>query len=283
MATLAVLGMGLLGAGFAQNLLEKGHTVRVWNRTASKCEPLRALGAEVAASPADAVRGAERVHLVLAEDFAVDAVIDALGDALGADVPVIDHSTNLPEKVAARFPRLRGLGIRYLHAPVFMAPANAREATGLMLIAGPEAEITALTPALNTMTGKVWNSGEAPERAASLKIVGNGMLVGMSGVMGDLFRVGAGGGLSEADVLGLFEVFVPTFGRIGKRVLAAADADASFELSMARKDTRLMIDTATPGLTVLPAIAARMDEMIADGQGAKDYAIFAAPSPSKES
>ena len=282
MATLAVLGMGLLGAGFAQNLLAQGHTVRVWNRTTSKCEPLRALGAEVAATPADAVRGAERVHLVLAEDFAVDAVIEALGDALGTDVPVLDHSTNLPEKVAARAPRLRGQGIRYLHAPVFMAPANAREASGLMLIAGPQGEIESLTPALSTMTGKVWNAGVAPERAAALKIVGNGMLVGMSGVMGDLFRVGAGGGLSEADVLGLFEVFAPTAGRIGTRVLAAPDAPASFELTMARKDTRLMIETATPGLTVLPAIAARMDEKIADGQGAMDYAIFATPSPSQE-
>ncbi|NUP95409.1 MAG: NAD(P)-binding domain-containing protein, partial [Planctomycetaceae bacterium] len=55
MKDVAVLGLGLLGAGFAESLLEKGHKVRVWNRTAAKALPLREKGATVAADPAAAV------------------------------------------------------------------------------------------------------------------------------------------------------------------------------------------------------------------------------------
>src|SRR5260221_9875147 len=78
MATLAVLGTGLLGSGMVENLLAKGHRVRIWNRSPDKLAPLLAKGAIAAADPAAAARGAERVHLVLAEDAAVDAVVAAL-------------------------------------------------------------------------------------------------------------------------------------------------------------------------------------------------------------
>ncbi|MFN7145740.1 MAG: NAD(P)-binding domain-containing protein, partial [Myxococcota bacterium] len=73
--TIAVLGTGLLGSGMVENLLAKGERVVVWNRTAAKLAPLVETGAVAAATPAEAVRGAERVHLVLTADDAVDATI----------------------------------------------------------------------------------------------------------------------------------------------------------------------------------------------------------------
>src|SRR5690606_26496505 len=133
MATIAVLGTGLLGAGMVENLLQKGETVRIWNRSAGKLAPLVALGAIAAKDPADCVRGAERVHLILSEDSAVDAVIAQLRPGLGANVPVIDHTTNRPDKVRARFDALRGDSVRYVSTPVFMAPKHAREGSGLMM------------------------------------------------------------------------------------------------------------------------------------------------------
>lgn len=279
MSVVAVLGLGLLGRGFAENLLEKGHTVRVWNRTASRCAPLVEAGAEQAETPADAVRGAERVHLVLAEDTAVDAVIEALRPGLGDGVPVVDHSTNLPAGVAERFARLRADGVRYLHAPVFMGPKDSREATGLMAVSGPAADIAALRPALDTMTGTVLDLGEEPDKAAKIKITGNGMLVMLTAAMGDLFALGAASGVSTDEVLQLFDVFAPTPAGLGRRALNAATAPVGFELTMARKDVRLMLETAGDAdLTVLPAVAAWMDRAIEQGRGAEDYAAIADPS-----
>lgn len=279
MATIAVLGTGLLGRGFAENLLLKGHTVRVWNRTASKVEPLVEAGAVAGADPADAVRGADRVHLVLTDDDVVEDVVAQLEPGLGEGVFVIDHSTNLPQRVTARFGRLRDKGVKYLHAPVFMGPQNSREATGLMLLSGPQDEIGALTPELDTMTGRVMNLGEDPARAATVKLTGNGLLIAMAATMGDLFAIGRGGGMEPDEVLTLFETFSPTPVGMGRRVLASGTRPPSFELTMSRKDVRLMIETAggAENLTVLPAIALAMDERIAAGDGDQDFGIFAKP------
>lgn len=279
MAIVAVMGAGLLGTGFVENLLTKGHTVRVWNRTAEKLAPLVAKGAVAAASPAEAVSGAERVHLILAEDSAVDAVIDALRPGLGAGVPIVDHSTNLPEKVAARFVYLGREGVTYLHAPVFMSPANARDAMGLMMIAGPKDVVDAVSPALATMTGKLWHVGERPDKAAVFKLAGNAVLVGLTGVMGDVLAIGAGRGMEPSEILALFDVFKPgtMVGFFGQRIAKAGEGPASFELSMARKDVRLMMECAgePTALTVLPALASAMDQAIEAGKGQQDFAVFA--------
>ncbi len=279
MDTIAVLGMGLLGRGFAENLLAKGHAVRVWNRTASRCEPAVELGAVAASTPEDAVRGASRVHLVLAEDTAVDAVIDALRPGLSDGVYVIDHSTNLPAGVAARFDRLRAEGIHYVHAPVFMGPSNSRDATGLMLLSGPAEDETTLRPLLEPMTGRVLYLGTEPDKAAKMKITGNAMLFMLTGAMGDLFRMGEASGITTDEVFALFEQFSPTPAAMGRRALGAGDRPVGFTMVNARKDVRLMLETAGPErLSLLPAIAASMDAAIEAGRGAEDFSTLADPS-----
>lgn len=278
--TIAVLGMGLLGRGFAENLLAKGHAVRVWNRTSERCAPLVEQGAVEGPTPEETVRGASRVHLVLAEDFAVDSVIEALRPGLGEGVYVVDHSTNLPKGVAERFASLRGAGVRYLHAPVFMGPKNSKEGTGLMLLSGPAEDEAALRPALETMTGKVLYLGAEPERAAKVKLSGNGLLIMLTAAMGDLFRMGQAAGMTPEEVLALFETFSPTPVGMARRALGAKDAPVGFEMTMARKDVRLMIETAggAQNLTVLPAIAAAMDRAIEAGRGAEDFATLGDPT-----
>lgn len=281
MATVAVLGLGLLGAGFAENLLAKGHAVRVWNRSAEKAAPLVALGATAAATPAEAVAGAERVHLVLTADAAVDEVLAAARPGLGAAVPVLDHSTNSPAGVAERYARLRGEGVRYVHAPVFMAPRDARGATGILLFAAPQDEAEALTETFRPMTGQVWYVGDRPDLAAVYKLLGNATFVGLSGLMGDLLSVGQAQGLTPSQVFALFDTFRPgaALPAIGSRVAKATQVAPSFELTMARKDVRLMLDAAggPEGLIVLPAVAEAMDEALAQGLGARDYSVFAWP------
>ena len=278
MDTIALLGTGLLGSGMVENLLQKGHAVRVWNRSPQKLAPLEGLGATAGKDPADAVRGAARVHLVLAEDDAVDAVIAALRPGLGAGVPVVDHSTNLPARVAARFAALRQAKVRYVPAPVFMSPQNAREGSGLMLLAGPKADADALTPALSAMTGKVWYTGERPELAAFFKLAGNAVYLTLTGAMGDLLAMGRQSGVTAEQIVGLFEVFKPgaALPFLGQRVAKAGEGPPSFELAMARKDVRLMLEAAGRArLTVLPALAAAMDRALAQGKGRQDYAVFA--------
>lgn len=277
MTTIALLGTGLLGAGMVENLLQKGHTVRIWNRSRDKLAPLVAKGAIAAGDPADCVRGATRVHLVLAEDSTVDAVVGQLRAGLGKDVPVIDHSTNLPAKVKARFGVLRAAGVRYVPAPVFMSPANAREASGLMLLAGPAADRDALQAELQTMTGKLLWVGERVDLAAVHKLAGNSLFFALAAAMADVLAIGAGNDVPPEQMLALFDTFKPgsALPFLGQRVLKAGAGAASFELAMARKDARLMQEAADgQALLLLPQIAAAMDAALAKGHGHADYSIF---------
>jgi len=278
MATVAFLGTGLLGSGMVERMLQQGNTVVVWNRTASKARALETHGAKVAATPGDAVADAERIHMTLPDDAVVDQIVEGFRGRLRADAIVIDHSTTSPRGTAARIPRLNGAGVKFLHAPVFMSPQMARDGVGIVLASGPRTVFDEARPALDTMTGEVWYIGEQPDRAAAYKIFGNSMLFVIAAGVADVFAMAKGLGIPAADALAVFSKFQPA-GVIKSRgeKMARGDFSASFELTMARKDMRLMLEAAgSQPMAVLPAIAERMDDAIAKGHGKDDLGAIAA-------
>jgi len=278
MATVAFLGTGLLGSGMVERMLQQGNTVVVWNRTASKARALESHGARVAATPADAVADAERVHMTMPDDAVVDQIVDGVRGRLRDDAIVIDHSTTSPRGTAARIPRLNGAGVKFLHAPVFMSPQMARDGVGIVLASGPRAVFDAARSALESMTGEVWYVGEEPDRAAAYKIFGNSMLFVIAAGVADVFAMAKGLGIPATDALAVFSKFQPA-GVIKARgeKMARGDFSASFELTMARKDMRLMLEAADgQPMAVLPAIAKRMEEPITKGHGRDDLGAIAA-------
>src|SRR5580658_4374984 len=282
MATIAFLGTGLMGAALAQAAAARGDHVSAWNRTASKATALEAFGVRPARTVAEAVARAERVHLVLADDLAVDSVLDSAGDALCSAV-VVDHSTTSPAGTAERAKRLEARGIAFLHAPVFMTPKMCREAGGMMLAAGSQATFGRAEAALRKMTGRVEYLGERRDLAAANKLFGNAMIIAVSSGLADVYAMAASLGIKATDAHGLFGMFNPT-GVLAYRGAAMAKGDytPTFELTMARKDARLMIEAADGHeLTVIPAIAQRMDALIARGFGSDDLGVLAVDAVAK--
>jgi 3-hydroxyisobutyrate dehydrogenase-like beta-hydroxyacid dehydrogenase len=284
MTEIAWLGTGLLGSGFVQAALGRGDAVTVWNRSAHKAEALAALGARVAASPAACVRQAARVHLCLSDDASVDAVLEALLPALPAGVPIVDHTTVSPAGARARAARLGARGVDFVAAPVFMGPQNAREASGRMLVGGPDAVVERLLPALSRMTGQVTRLGEDVGRPCAQKLVGNALIIGVAACFADALALGLRSGLGAEEVRDFaagFPFGAIVAGRASRMI--AGDYAASFELSMARKDVRLMIEAAADlPLAVLPGLAARMDALLAAGHGDRDLgALSIAAVPPK--
>ena len=273
----------MLGAGFAEAAARRGDVVVAWNRTRAKAEALAQHGVRVAGSPLEAIAGAERIHLVLSDDAVVDAVLDGCGAALAGPL-VFDHSTTSPKGTAARAARLAARGVTFLHCPVFMTPAMARTAGGIMLAAGPKALFERAAPALRAMTGSLEYLGERPDLAAANKLFGNAMILSIVGGLADVFTMAKSLGIAAPDAHALFSKFSPV-GTITYRgaLMAKGDYTPGFEMAMARKDARLMIEAAGPQpLTVLPALAKRMDELIARGLAAQDVGALAIESvPSK--
>ncbi len=277
---IAFLGTGLMGTGFVRRMLASGHQVNVWNRSAAKAQALQAHGAQAFADAAAAVAGVDRVHLSLADDASVDAVLEPLAGSLPSGTWVVDHTTTAVAPTAARVARWGARGRVYVHAPVFMGPANAAEGTGVMLVSGARARFDKLLPDLQAMTGNVVFMGEAPERAAAFKLFGNLTILGLIGVLGDVNRLAHSLGIGTQEAYSLFEHFNPG-ATLAARALRIATSDVtqpSFEMTMARKDVRLMIEEAGRGgqsLFIAPALAAMLDAGIARGQGALDVVAAA--------
>jgi 3-hydroxyisobutyrate dehydrogenase-like beta-hydroxyacid dehydrogenase len=276
MTHIAFLGTGLLGAALAEAAAKRGDQVTVWNRTLEKARTLAPLGVRVAPTPADAVRDATRVHLVLKDDAVVEHVIAALRPGLGPDAIILDHTTTQPALTAERSQRLNAAGVRYLHCPVFIGPAAARAGTGTILVSGPRRLFESAKGDLAPMATRVEYLGERPDLAAVYKLCGNAFIIGITAVLADVLTVAAGADVPPKDALRILEQFnLSTFIAGRGANMAAADYTASFELAMARKDVRLMTETAgSRPLAALPAIAARMDALIASGHGAEDMAVI---------
>jgi 3-hydroxyisobutyrate dehydrogenase-like beta-hydroxyacid dehydrogenase len=277
MATITFLGTGLLGSAFAEAAARRGDAVTAWNRSPDKLLALAPFGVKAAATPADAVRGAERVHLILKDDAVVAEVIAAARPGLAADAVVIDHSTTQPQLTAERAARLGAEGIRYLHCPVFMGPSAARNAQGSMLVSGPEAIFNGVKAELARMTGRLDYLGERPDLAALHKLFGNAMFIGLWAVMADILTLAKAGGVAPEDaikLLGTLDLNAVVAAR--GTSMASCNFKPTFELAMARKDVQLMLDTAGElPLAALRSVAARMDQLIASGYGAEDAGVLA--------
>lgn len=274
---IAFLGTGLLGAGFVRALLRRGETVHVWNRSADKARALEADGAVAFDDVAEAVRGADRVHVCLSDDAAVDAVLDASRAGLAPGVVIVDHTTTSADGAARRAAEWAEAGTPYVHAPVFMGPQNADDATGTMLVSGDPALVARVRPALDAMTGTLVDLGPDPAHAAGVKLVGNLLFIGLSGTLTDAFALARGFALPEQtveDLIGIFNAGPLLAGR-ARRLRARTYDDPSWNLAMARKDARLMEEAATAAevpLTVIPALGQAMDALLPE-HAADDWSV----------
>ena len=277
---IAHFGTGLMGAGFVRAARERGEDVAVWNRSPEKARALEAYGATAFTDAADAARGAARIHVTLADDASVDAVLEPLAPTLDPQTLIIDHTTTAPTPTAERYARWTRRGMFFAHVPMFMGPRNALEHTGLMLASGPAERVARLRPIVEPMTGKLVDVGPGDARAAAFKLFGNMMLVFVVSGLADTFRFAQSLGISAVEAHGLFAEFKLT-GAVDVRGKNMAEGNfaPAWELAMARKDVRLMLEEGArhgASFEVLPQIATFFDRAIAAGHGAEDVGAVAA-------
>jgi 3-hydroxyisobutyrate dehydrogenase len=277
---IAFFGMGLLGSNFVRAYRRRGEDVQVWNRTAEKARSLEVEGARAFLDPADAARGAARIHLTHSDDGAVDEVLERARPRFEPGVVIVDHTTTSVTRTRARAERWQERGVAFQHAPVFMGPQNALEGTGLMLASGDPARVDALRPALEKMTGRLVYLGPQPERAAAFKLFGNLFLMFMTAGVAEVLTLAKALDVKPEEAAALFDAFNPgtTLGARVKRMLDADFGHPSWELSMARKDARLMLEEGERHgvpLPMLPAIAATMDRFLERGHGHDDWTVIA--------
>ena len=175
MNRVAFLGLGLMGSGMADCLLDAGNEVSVWNRSPDKAEPLVAKGARLAASPADAAANADAIFSMVADDAASERVWLAADGALStaaAGSLVIECSTISHNHVGRLAATAAAQGCVYLDCPVNGPPSAAASGELVLLVGAEKDELEQARPLLDIISSSVLHFGSAGTGTA-FKLINN--------------------------------------------------------------------------------------------------------------
>jgi 3-hydroxyisobutyrate dehydrogenase-like beta-hydroxyacid dehydrogenase len=280
---IGVLGIGLMGRGMARSLLRKGHAVRVWNRTRAKAEELAASGATVAATPAEAARGASVVVSMLADPAAVAETYEGpvgLLSALEKDAVVIDSSTVSPPTTLRMAAQVRAKGGQLLDAPVFGSKNEAENGALGLIVGGDRAAYDAVQDVL-TALGKPRYVGESG-RGAYAKLVVNLVIAGELQAFHEGMVMATKAGLDPDQ---MFEILMNSRARAGifemkGPSILKRDFTPFFPLRLMDKDMRLALETADALKIPLPLVRAVKDALgaaVSAGQSEEDFSSAIKP------
>ncbi|MCX4390596.1 NAD(P)-dependent oxidoreductase [Micromonospora peucetia] len=237
MTEIAVLGAGRMGASIALRLLDAGHQVAVWNRTAARAAPLGQAGARVARTPADAARHAEVTVTMLTDAAAVQAVLfgpDGAVPALPPDACLVEMSTIGPTAVRDLATRLPAT-VSLVDAPVGGSVAAARAGRLRVFAGGTDVAVARVTPVLAAL-GDVRHCGGTGSGAALKLVLNTALLVAVAG-LADTLAVARAVGVDPATALDAL-----VGGPLGGVLARAAAPGADFPVALAGKDLDLVRD-----------------------------------------
>ncbi len=287
--TVALLGTGIMGAGMARNILSAGLPLRVWNRSAAKARPLAEHGAEIAATPADAVRGADVVVTMVGDGQQVADVLDQAADGLRAG-QVLLQTTTAGIDQDALLDRAEAHGLLFVDAPVLGTRQPAESGQLLILAAGDPAAREIAQPVLDAVGRAThWLSADPRSLAGSrLKLVVNSWVLAITAAAGEAVALAEGLGVDPQaflDSVAGGPLDAPYLQAKAKAILAA-DWTPNFSVDNAAKDAGLIVAAGeSVGLTLDVAAAAR-DRMLrasAAGHGNADMAAaYLASRPSAQ-
>lgn len=255
--TVGYIGLGIMGAAMAGNLLKAGHRVLVWNRTASKTKPLVDAGATACDSPRDmAGRGPEVIFINVSDTPDVEAVLfgdDGVAAGAKRGLVVVDHSTISPIATRTFAERLAQRGVTLLDAPVSGGDTGARAGTLSIMVGGPEAAFERVLPLLQAVGQSITRvgdsgSGQACKACNQVAVVCN--LLGVCEAMALAKKTGL-------DLQKMIEVVGAGAGgswqlsKLGPKI-AAGDHEPGFMVDLVLKDLGIVNDTARANGLPLP-------------------------------
>ena len=175
MTRIAIIGTGRMGTAIAQRLIETGHDVTVWNRTAERTAAAEKAGARIAPDLATAA-AAEAILLALTDSTAVRSVVDDLVSAGIDGRLLVDMSTLLPDDTRAVAERVVAAGAEFVDCPVGGTVAPALKGQLLGMAGGTDAAFARAQPILEQLCKRVEHLGPAGS-GAHMKLAVNLPLV----------------------------------------------------------------------------------------------------------
>lgn len=283
-------GTGRMGTAMVHRLIDQGHRLTVWNRTAAKAKPLLERGARWAASPAELARTHDLVLSILTDTRAVDSVYGGAEGLLAGAAKgklFVEMSTLPPETIRRLATEIRAKGAGLVDCPVGGTIGPARDGKLLGLAGGEPADFARAKPILEQLCRRVDHLG-ANGNGAAMKLAINLPLCVYWEALREAMSLIRDTGIDPAKAL---EIMTESSGganalksRAGKIVtaLAGGSPDVGFDIDGIRKDLRTMAAVATGAGLELPVTAKALesyDAAAAAGWGGRDGSSLVAWRP----
>lgn len=281
------IGLGRMGHHVAANLLNAGHQVTVWNRSAEPVKALVAKGAAAANRPEDALQG-DAVFSMLSNDQVMRDV-GLAGPLLERAAKGLIHvnlatiSVDFAKELAQAHKKA---GLSYISAPVFGRPEMAEAAALVLVAGGDQAALATMQPVFDKIGARTVPQAEAWQ-ANLFKICGNFMIASEMEAIGEAFALLRKGGVDPAlfhEVLAGRLFTGAVFKAYGGMILNRQYEPAGFALPLGLKDVNLA-RSAAAGLGVeMPTaelLKAQYDQAMAWGWQDKDWAAIGEVSAKK--
>lgn len=277
---LGFIGLGQMGREMAGRLLDSGHQLIVYNRSAAAAESFRSRGAQIVSQP-EAALDAEVVITMLADDAAVDAVWVASG--LAERTPATVIHLNMATVSLAMGRRLAALhrkgGSPYLSAPVFGRPSAAAKGQLDIVVAGEEAAIERCKPIFATLGKQHFIVGSEPHHANIVKIARNYLLATIIESLGEAFALTRKSGVEASTFLHVITstaMNAPAYRNYGQLIIEKTPPP-TFPLKLGLKDVDLALEAGSETGVPMPMAGVIREQhlaAIAQGYGDHDWAAL---------
>ena len=283
---IGIAGTGRMGVAMASRLLERRHSVTLWNRTREKAQALVAAGASVAATARELPTASEVVITTLTDASAIDATYRGREGLLDGEVRgklFIEMSTVRPEVQRALAASVSARGAALIECPVGGTVGPAKEGRLFGFVGGAAADVERARPVLDDLCRRVEHVGPVGA-GASVKLAINLPLLVYYQALGEALSLCRS---VDVDPQRLIDIFADTSGgpnmlKVRGAAIAATlqgkeTTPVTFDVDLIRKDLRTMLEEATALGVEMPLTAQaleRYDEAARNGFGAKDATML---------
>lgn len=277
------IGLGQMGHGMAANLVNAGHAVTVYNRTAAKADALVREGAMLARSIAEAC-GGDVVITMLADDAAVEDIVLGERGVLASLAPGATHvsSSTISVDLSKRLTAAHGAaGQHYVAAPVFGRPEAAAAAKLFVVAAGAPSALETLAPIFDTIGQRTFVVSEQQHAANLVKLSGNFLIASVIESLGEAVALVGKAGvdpLHYIDIITSTLFGAPAYQTYGGLIARGEFEPAGFAATLGLKDVRLALAAAEELAVPLPIASLLRDRflaLLADGGGHLDWSAIA--------
>ncbi|NIB38696.1 NAD(P)-dependent oxidoreductase [Pseudomaricurvus alkylphenolicus] len=278
----AFIGLGNMGAGMATNILEGDFDLTVWNRTASKMQPLADKGAATAQTPMQAVDGADVVVTSLMDDKSLlDNLLADEGILAGLKRGAIHVcvTTISPTFADELLVIHQEHGSRFVVCPVLGRPDAAAEGSLIALMAGDSEGIDIAKPVVEAFTSMVDVMGDIPSHASTLKLCLNYSVISCIELMSEVYTCADKAGLDINKVAGFYQIMFgfPVLQMYANKVKDRDFDDGGFRMTGGLKDISLMLNAAKSlgtSFDIGEIIKNKMEEALQKGMQDKDWSAI---------